>query len=52
MVLTGSEDGNAQLWSADTGRPLGPPMQHSAPVLAVAISPDNKLIATGCSPTR
>ena len=27
-VLTGGDDGTAQLWDAATGRPIGPPLRH------------------------
>jgi WD40 repeat protein len=51
-VLTGSGDslgetGEARLWSAATGQPLGPPLQHQGEVTAVAFSPDGKAVLTG-----
>ena len=46
-ILTGSWDNTARLWDADTGRPLGPPLEHSRSVMSVAFSPDGKTILTG-----
>ncbi len=46
-ILTGCYDRTARLWDAATGRPLGPPMEHSGPVKSVAFSPDGKTILTG-----
>jgi eukaryotic-like serine/threonine-protein kinase len=48
-VLTGSEDGVAQIWDTLTGRPIGPPLRHGDQVLSVASSPDERLILTGGS---
>jgi tetratricopeptide (TPR) repeat protein len=39
--------GSAQLWDTDTGRPLGPPLQHPNWAAAMAFSPDGKVLATG-----
>jgi WD40 repeat protein/tRNA A-37 threonylcarbamoyl transferase component Bud32 len=39
--------GEARLWSAATGQPLGPPMRHQREVKAVAFSPDGKAVLTG-----
>jgi WD40 repeat protein/serine/threonine protein kinase len=51
-VLTGSGDakarrGEARLWEAATGRPVGLPLPHEGAVLAVAFSPDGKQVLTG-----
>jgi len=46
-ILTGSLDKTARLWDAATGRPVGPPMEHSGEVMSVAFSPDGKTIVTG-----
>jgi WD40 repeat protein len=48
VVLTGSTDGTARLWSAATGKPLGSALRHQDMVTAVAFSPDGKLLVT-CS---
>lgn len=48
-VLTGSSDGTARLWNAQSGEPLGPPMVHDGSVNAVAFSPDGLTILTGSS---
>jgi WD40 repeat protein/serine/threonine protein kinase len=55
-VLTGGGDdgtevtegnGEAVLWEAATGKPLGPPLLHQTVVSAVAFSPDGKTVLTG-----
>ena len=46
MVLTGSGDQTARLWSVATGEPLGPPLPQGS-VWAVAFSPDGRKIVTG-----
>lgn len=49
-ILTGGDsNGNnaAQLWNAATGAPAGPRLQHLAEVLAVAFSPDGRIVVTG-----
>lgn len=43
-VLTGSDDGSARLWRADTGALLGEPLRHDSLVRAVAFSPDGRAI--------
>jgi len=42
-VLTGGGDKTARLWDADTGKPVGPPLQHQAFVRLVGFSPDGKV---------
>jgi WD40 repeat protein len=44
-VISGGE---ARLWRTATGRPIGPPLPHRAPVWAVAFSPGSRLLLTGC----
>jgi WD40 repeat protein/serine/threonine protein kinase len=45
-LLTGSEDYTARLWRADTGEPIGQPMQHQGAVMAARFSPDGSLVLT------
>jgi WD40 repeat protein/serine/threonine protein kinase len=46
-VLTGGEDGTAQLWGTAQGERLGPPLLHGSPVTAVAFHPDGATALTG-----
>jgi WD40 repeat protein len=46
-VISGSEDGTAQLWDTASGMPKCPPLRHGKTVIAVAFSPDGKLAMTG-----
>jgi WD40 repeat protein len=55
-VLTGSDFGNARIWSAADGRPLTQLMRHNGSsfgppraIVAVAFSPDGKTALTGAS---
>ena len=43
---TGSGDHHAQLWDAATGKAVGKPMPHPGPVLAVAFTPDGRMLVT------
>ncbi|HKI17309.1 MAG TPA: serine/threonine-protein kinase, partial [Isosphaeraceae bacterium] len=45
-ILTGSQDNTAHLWDAETGRPLGAPLEHGGAVVVVAFSPDGKAALT------
>jgi WD40 repeat protein/Flp pilus assembly protein TadD len=47
IVLTGSEDKTARLWSAASGEPIGQPLEHQGAVWSVAFSPDGRRILTG-----
>jgi ribosome assembly protein 4 len=46
-VATGSGDNTARIWDCDTGTPMHTLKGHTSWVLAVAWSPDGKLLATG-----
>ncbi|WP_425613736.1 WD40 repeat domain-containing serine/threonine protein kinase [Anatilimnocola sp. NA78] len=45
--VTGNAMRRAQLWSTDTGAPLGEPMLHQGEVLAAAYRPDGLWLVTG-----
>jgi eukaryotic-like serine/threonine-protein kinase len=51
-ILTGSDDNNARLWDAATGRPIGPPFTHQGEVTTVAFSPDARVIVTGSTDNK
>jgi WD40 repeat protein len=52
-VVTGGEDGAITVWDRSTGSRIGPPMDHGAPVLALAVSADGKRIfSSGDNATR
>ena len=44
---TASFDGTARVWETATGRPAGPPLQHTNYVATVAFSPDGATLAAG-----
>jgi hypothetical protein len=46
LLLTGSLDKTARLWSAATGKPIGPPFSHDDSMMAVAFSPNGSSILT------
>jgi WD40 repeat protein len=46
-LLTMSNDGNARICEALTGRPLAPALVHASPVYCGAFSADGKRVATG-----
>ena len=50
-VMTGSADGAARVWAAATGREIAR-MQLPGPVLAIAVSPDEKCLATASNDVR
>jgi WD40 repeat protein len=46
-IVTSSSDRTARLWDAETGKPIGEPLQgHDNIVLSTAFSPDGKRIVT------
>jgi len=45
-LVTGSADGTASVWDVATGRPLGDPLLHAAPINAVAFDPAGHRVAT------
>jgi WD40 repeat protein len=44
--VTGSEDGTARVWDAETGQPLLTLTGHTLGILDIAISPDGKHLVT------
>jgi WD40 repeat protein len=48
VLLTGSGDQTARLWSVETGQPMGNPLVHPASVLGVAYHPGGLRVATAC----
>jgi WD40 repeat protein/tRNA A-37 threonylcarbamoyl transferase component Bud32 len=47
LVLTGSENGAAQLWETQTGKPIGKPLEHRRGVMTAAFSPTGDAFFTG-----
>ena len=45
-VVTASFDQTARVWEADTGKPVGAPLQHQHNVLSAAFSPDGRRVVT------
>jgi len=48
-VVTASEDKTARVWEADSGKPVGAPVQHQGQVLSAAFSSDGRRVVTACS---
>jgi WD40 repeat protein len=46
LVLTGTDDHTAHVWSVQAGEPVGPPLTHLAGVQAIAVSGDSAYAAT------
>jgi WD40 repeat protein/tRNA A-37 threonylcarbamoyl transferase component Bud32 len=47
LLVTGSRDKTARLWSPATGKQIGEPLQHREPVTAAAFSRDGQVVWTG-----
>jgi WD40 repeat protein len=48
LVATGDWDGRAQLWSTETWRPVGRPLEgHEERILTLDFSPDGRTLASG-----
>ena len=48
VLVTGNDNGTAQLWDVTTRQPIGSPLNGgTGPVDSVAFSPDGKTLATG-----
>ena len=45
-LVTASDDKTAQVWDADTGARIGPPLHHERTVVEAKFSPDGKRIVT------
>ena len=50
-MVTGGDDGTVKLWETITGQELVAFKAHSNAVVAVAFSPDGKILATGSRDT-
>lgn len=48
LIATATYSGIVQLWNAQTGAPVGTPMDHAQWVSAIEFSPDGSLIGTVC----
>ncbi|KAG2753638.1 WD40 repeat-like protein [Suillus brevipes Sb2] len=48
FLASASRDGTARLWNLDTNLPVGPPLRHENDLDSAALSPDGKVLATGC----
>jgi WD40 repeat protein len=46
-IVTVSPTGDVRVWSTRTAKPLGAKIKHESPVVALDLSPDGDLIATG-----
>lgn len=45
-VVTGSGDGTARIWNAQTGQPLPQPLKHKGAVLSARFAPDGRVVVT------
>jgi WD40 repeat protein/tetratricopeptide (TPR) repeat protein len=50
LLATGSRDGVARVWDADSGTPLTHPLLHEQPVNDVDLSPDGRFLVAATGP--
>ncbi|GJD19224.1 WD-40 repeat protein [Rivularia sp. IAM M-261] len=48
-ILASGDWGTVRVWDANSCKPLNTLKSHTATVMSTAISPDNKILASGCS---
>ncbi|KAG2348221.1 WD40 repeat-like protein [Suillus weaverae] len=48
LLASASSDSTAHLWNLDTNLLVGPPLQHENELWSAALSPDGKVLVTGC----
>ncbi|KAG1867762.1 quinon protein alcohol dehydrogenase-like superfamily [Suillus subluteus] len=48
FLASASSDKTARLWNLDTNLQVGPPLKHKASLHSAALSPDGKVLVTGC----
>ncbi|KAG2748764.1 hypothetical protein P692DRAFT_20833975, partial [Suillus brevipes Sb2] len=48
LLASASWDQTARLWNLDTNLPVGPPLRHENALRSAALSPDGKVLVTGC----
>jgi WD40 repeat protein len=48
FLASASDGKTARLWNLDTNLPIGPPLQHEDGLKCAALSPDGKVLVTGC----
>jgi WD40 repeat protein/serine/threonine protein kinase len=46
LIVTASADQTAQVWDAETGKAVGPPLRHAARVHQATFSPDSRTVLT------
>ncbi|KAG2038631.1 WD40-repeat-containing domain protein [Suillus americanus] len=49
LLASASVDTTSRLWNLDTNLPIGPPLQHEDDLYSAALSPDGKVLVTGCT---
>ena len=49
LLLTGCYDHTARLWDSVLKKPVGPPLLHEGPVIAVTFAPDGRSLLTGAA---